>query len=173
MPSYFRPKNPISYQNAELQNKPDFSSWKVERGGGRGRGGEEREEGDPLVRIHMQKRTSCSAQTVFPRALFFPKITGTNVPKIVKKQPDGLPDKKENYPSAMRKSISQRPDDNNVPSVAIVQILLAKGDQVFTRAAVSRGQDTHTQTHTRTHTHMHQRPLQYPLGFILASLYGT
>lgn len=103
---------------------------------------------------------------------FFPKITGTNVPKIATKQPDSLPDKKENYPSAVRKSISQRPDDNNVPSVAI-QILLAKGDQVFTRAAVSLGQDTHTQTHTRTHTHMHQRPLQYPLGFILASLYGT
>lgn len=54
------------YQNAELQNEPDFSSWKVERGGGKGRRGEEGGEeeegrgkreggGGQLVRIHMQK----------------------------------------------------------------------------------------------------------------------
>jgi hypothetical protein len=53
IPSYFRPKHLILCQNAELQNKPDFSSWKTETGGGRRvkgagrrRGREEREKGD-------------------------------------------------------------------------------------------------------------------------------
>lgn len=45
-----------------------------------------------------------------------------NMPKIATKQSDSLPDKRENYPSAVRNSISQKPDDNNVPSVAIVEI---------------------------------------------------
>lgn len=53
---------------------------------------------------------------------FSKRITRMNMPNIATKQPDGLPDQKENYPSAMRNCISQRPDDNNVPSVAIVQI---------------------------------------------------
>lgn len=44
-----------------------------------------------------------------------------NMSNIATKQADGLPDLKENYPSAVRNCISQRPD-NNVPSVAIVQI---------------------------------------------------
>lgn len=101
-----------------------------------------------------------------------------NLPKITMKQLEGLPDKKENYPSAVRNSISQRQDDNNVPLVAIVPIPSCKRwPSIYKGCSLTGAEHAHTHTrtheHTRTHTHMHQRPLQYPLGFILASLYGT
>ena len=84
MPSYFRPKNPILYQNAELQNKPDFSSWKVERGGGKGRGGEgEEKRGRRGTR--RSEFTYKNGLPALPKLYFhglLKRITGMNMPKI-------------------------------------------------------------------------------------------
>lgn len=109
-----------------LDCKTNQISVRGRLGGGGEEKGRRREGGGVPVGPNSQtKRDFLLCPNCISTGSFFflPKrITRTNMPKIATKQPDGLPDKKENYPSAMRNSTSQRPDDNNVPSVANVQI---------------------------------------------------
>lgn len=140
---------------AAKQTWIQFMEGRERRGRGRGGEGEEkrgrRGTASPNSQTKMDFLLSpnCISKGFFPPR----RITGMNMSNIATKQPDGLPDLKENYPSAMMNCISQRPD-NSVPSVAIVQIPSCKRwPGIYKGCSLTGAEHTYTNTHTHTYTH--------------------